>query len=151
MTIEQALAELVCNARETLFSKENVVIREAVETVRVNHNLIAASPELLAALEAVTCNATNEEQDWIWLDGNALNTAFAAIGKAKGFIPAKQICQEAVGLWRERSLIESLERILKFQERGDLAAIWNEANSAIAKSKMALANMVAATTEDSKL
>lgn len=50
--------------------------------------LMAAAPELLAALEALTItarifrNVPKEDQDWTSCDDDALDAAFAAIAKA---------------------------------------------------------------------
>lgn len=56
----------------------------------INARLIAAAPELLAALESLTAtartfrNVPKPAQEWTALDDEALAAAFAAIAKARG-------------------------------------------------------------------
>jgi len=58
------------------------------ETNAANARLIAAAPELLAALQALTAtartfrNVPKGQQEWTALDDEALNAAFSAIAKA---------------------------------------------------------------------
>lgn len=60
------------------------------ETEEANARLIAAAPDLLAALRALTAtartfrNVPQDEQEWTPLDDEALDASFAAIAKALG-------------------------------------------------------------------
>ncbi len=65
--------------------------RELIATVSDNDApLIAAAPDLLAALEALTAtartfrNVPKREQEWTPIDDEALAAAFAAVAKARG-------------------------------------------------------------------
>ena len=61
---------------------------DAREEIEANGRLIAAAPELLEALQAVTAtyrtfrNVPADQQEWTVLDDEALAAAFAAIAKA---------------------------------------------------------------------
>ena len=72
--------------KEVFASKPRAI---ASNLSRADARLIAAAPELLAALEALTSTARTfrnvplDEQQWTSLDDDALNSAFAAIAKAK--------------------------------------------------------------------
>jgi len=79
-------AEERANAVARIF--ENYYHRDG--EANANARLIAAAPDMLAALEGVVAtyrtfrNVPKREQEWTPLDDEALGAAFSAINKAKG-------------------------------------------------------------------